>query len=299
MSLAQMNVFEAAQYIVEEQETDADAGTAAVPVKTPTKGPATPVKRAKKVPLVVSDIKDKPHVCPHCSARFARLEHVKRHERTHTGAKPFLCSIEGCGEVFSRSDNLRAHERTHARAGRNTKAMAKKKLQAAQSASMTHSRSTSSEDGAATTSTAVTATPTSEKPQRASPKHRAAAKAAAKAKTAVIAPQPAITSAATSRDPSPVMEQSREAEMQSSQQAAAIALNQGSHFAELQPGPTAEELEADYLFQEELMQQQAFLFQQQQLHLPHQQQQHLPQEGLSNQYKVEEAFGQYAYTDAL
>lgn len=78
------------------------------------------------LPLIVSSM-DKAHVCPHCKKRFRRLEHVKRHERSHTLEKPFACSIEGCGRFFSRSDNLKAHEKTHSKKGRNYRLMQKKK----------------------------------------------------------------------------------------------------------------------------------------------------------------------------
>lgn len=78
------------------------------------------------LPLIVSSM-DKAHVCPHCKKRFRRLEHVKRHERSHTLEKPFACSIDGCGRYFSRSDNLKAHEKTHYKKGRNYRLMMKKK----------------------------------------------------------------------------------------------------------------------------------------------------------------------------
>ncbi|KAH7350537.1 zinc finger protein ADR1 [Rhexocercosporidium sp. MPI-PUGE-AT-0058] len=50
--------------------------------------------------------------CQHCQRRFARLEHLQRHERIHTQDKPFSC--QQCDSHFSRSDLLIRHLRlTH------------------------------------------------------------------------------------------------------------------------------------------------------------------------------------------
>ncbi|KAH7420254.1 hypothetical protein BKA64DRAFT_37196 [Cadophora sp. MPI-SDFR-AT-0126] len=51
-------------------------------------------------------------LCQHCQRRFARLEHLQRHERIHTQDKPFSC--QQCDSHFSRSDLLIRHLRlTH------------------------------------------------------------------------------------------------------------------------------------------------------------------------------------------
>ncbi|CAL1697690.1 unnamed protein product [Somion occarium] len=57
----------------------------------------------------------KAFVCPlfSCGRMFKRMEHLKRHLRTHTMERPFECSK--CGKKFSRNDNLNQHLRTHER----------------------------------------------------------------------------------------------------------------------------------------------------------------------------------------
>ncbi|KAI0480501.1 Ste12-like transcription factor [Xylariaceae sp. FL0804] len=58
----------------------------------------------------------KSHSCPipTCGRLFKRLEHLKRHVRTHTQERPYICPH--CSKAFSRSDNLAQHKRTHDRA---------------------------------------------------------------------------------------------------------------------------------------------------------------------------------------
>ncbi|KAH9943658.1 STE like transcription factor-domain-containing protein [Amylocystis lapponica] len=58
-------------------------------------------------------LRTKAFVCPlfSCGRMFKRMEHLKRHLRTHTLERPYQCTR--CKKRFSRSDNLTQHFRTH------------------------------------------------------------------------------------------------------------------------------------------------------------------------------------------
>lgn len=64
-------------------------------------------KPANNFPPPKTD-KPRPHVCATCQRSFARLEHLKRHERSHTKEKPFECPE--CSRCFARRDLLLRHQ---------------------------------------------------------------------------------------------------------------------------------------------------------------------------------------------
>ncbi|KAJ3524255.1 hypothetical protein NM208_g12132 [Fusarium decemcellulare] len=74
------------------------------------------VRRARSATVMeVGPYPQKSHSCPipTCGRLFKRLEHLKRHVRTHTQERPYICPH--CSKAFSRSDNLAQHKRTHGR----------------------------------------------------------------------------------------------------------------------------------------------------------------------------------------
>ncbi|KAF2492423.1 hypothetical protein BU16DRAFT_428646, partial [Lophium mytilinum] len=57
--------------------------------------------------------RQKQNFCEHagCDKKFARPEHLKRHEQTHANEKLYCCVV--CEKPFNRNDNCLAHYLTH------------------------------------------------------------------------------------------------------------------------------------------------------------------------------------------
>ncbi|PGH02515.1 hypothetical protein AJ79_07628 [Helicocarpus griseus UAMH5409] len=85
-------------------------------VDTPIANQEEPPPQEETTPRKPATKKPKRFQCTRCETRFARLEHLQRHERIHTQEKPFGCQL--CDHRFTRSDLLIRHERlSHNRDG--------------------------------------------------------------------------------------------------------------------------------------------------------------------------------------
>ncbi|TRM69453.1 hypothetical protein BD626DRAFT_563196 [Schizophyllum amplum] len=71
-----------------------------VPTQAPRQVPPGPTSGAK-------------YECTYCGKGFNRPSSLKIHLNSHTGEKPFVCPVDGCGRSFSVLSNMRRHARVH------------------------------------------------------------------------------------------------------------------------------------------------------------------------------------------
>ncbi|KAJ5672038.1 Zinc finger C2H2 [Penicillium longicatenatum] len=95
------------QNVVDLASINEIPGDMPAPSKEKKQGEANGQAANGNIPPPKTD-KPRPHVCTTCGRSFARLEHLKRHERSHTKEKPFECP--DCARCFARRDLLLRHQ---------------------------------------------------------------------------------------------------------------------------------------------------------------------------------------------
>jgi len=100
---------------LEQQQQQQQQRINATPATPASSTGKTPRRRQRRIrdPPEVSSEQHKPHECHQCKNRFIRLEHLKRHWRTHSKERPHQCPYPGCTKAFGRTDNRDQHVKTH------------------------------------------------------------------------------------------------------------------------------------------------------------------------------------------
>lgn len=55
----------------------------------------------------------KPYQCQYCDKAYAQSNDLTKHLRSHLGPNIYKCEIEGCGEAFSKYSELKVHKQEH------------------------------------------------------------------------------------------------------------------------------------------------------------------------------------------
>eukprot|EP00298_Acanthocystis_sp_HF-20_P029000 c7866_g1_i1.p1 GENE.c7866_g1_i1~~c7866_g1_i1.p1 ORF type:complete len:176 (+),score=39.15 c7866_g1_i1:34-561(+) len=97
------------------------------PIETPKPVISEPVVASKPTPRVakttttqVSRPKKKKnnesnplHECLTCNKQFSRISSLHRHQKIHTGLRPFVCEFDGCDKTFIEAAHRARHYRCH------------------------------------------------------------------------------------------------------------------------------------------------------------------------------------------
>ncbi|KAI2638025.1 hypothetical protein GGS21DRAFT_450012 [Xylaria nigripes] len=78
-----------------------------------TQPPPAPQSMMGQFSSKVASGTQKKHKCKVCDKRFTRPSSLQTHMYSHTGEKPFVCEVDGCGRHFSVVSNLRRHKKVH------------------------------------------------------------------------------------------------------------------------------------------------------------------------------------------